>query len=276
MSWQAIAKKDVRDSIRSRTLWAMIGIFLALILLLSWLVTDGSSEGTFLAAAGFTFLLGVLFFVPLAGLLLSVKSIVRERNSGTITLLLSLPHTRGEMLLGKFVGRSIVMIVTVVAGFVPSLLFILVQVDGAPVFELLTFLLAISVFGVMWIGIGIGLSALVDSETQATISGVVIFFLLFLWPFILDQLGIELPDFAARFWLFIIFADLFFLPSVIRNGDFTFPSVVELDQVLVEELEEVAISVAPHMQMWFVLVLVAFWIVLPLGAGYYRFQNSDL
>jgi ABC-2 type transport system permease protein len=276
VSWRAIARKDVRDSIRSRTLWAMIGIFLALILLLSWFATDGSAEGTFLAAAGFTFLLGVLFFVPLAGLLLSVKSIVRERNTGTINLLLSLPHTRGEMLLGKFVGRSIVMAATVVAGFVPALLFILVQVDGAPVFDLVTFLLAISVFGVMWIGIGIGLSALVNSETQATIAGVVIFFVLFLWPFILDQLGINLPNFAARFWVFAIFADLFFLPTVIRDGNFAFPSVVELDEILVEELNDVAISVAPHLQMWFVTVLVVFWIVFPLGAGYYRFTSSDL
>ena len=73
MSWTAIAKKDLQDSIRSRTLWATIGIFLGLILLLSWLFTDGSGEETFIAAAGFTFLIGVLFFIPMAGLLLSVK-----------------------------------------------------------------------------------------------------------------------------------------------------------------------------------------------------------
>ncbi|PSP36921.1 hypothetical protein BRC66_07640 [Halobacteriales archaeon QH_2_66_30] len=171
MSWTAIAKKDLQDSIRSRTLWATIGIFLGLILLLSWLFTDGSGEETFIAAAGFTFLIGVLFFIPMAGLLLSVKSIIRERNSGTINLLLSLPHTRGEMIVGKFVGRSVVMVVTVLAGFLPALLYIFVQADEAGFTQLLTFLFALSVFGVMWVGIGIGLSALVNSETQATIAG---------------------------------------------------------------------------------------------------------
>jgi len=276
MSWLAIAKKDLQDSIRSRTLWATIGIFLALILLLSWLFTDGSGEETFIAAAGFTFLIGVLFFIPMAGLLLSVKSIVRERNTGTINLLLSLPHTRGEMIVGKFVGRSIVMVLTVLAGFLPALLYIFVQVDEAGVVQLLTFLLALSVFGVMWVGIGVGLSALVNSETQATITGVVMFAVLILWPVIFQEAGIDLPSFAERFWLFIIFADLFFLPGRIADGDFTFPSVVEFDEVLVDELNEVAFSVAPHLQMWFVVVLVAFWIIVPIGIGYYRFNSTDL
>ena len=276
MSWKAIAKKDIQDSVRSRVLWAMIGLFLGIILLLTWLVDPGSGEGTFLAATGFTFILGILFFVPMAGLMLSVKSIVRERNTGTINILLSLPHTRGEMVLGKFVGRSVVMVLTVIAGFLPALLFIAVQTDGAPVFELFSFLFAISLFGVMWVGIGIGLSTLVNSETQATISGVFIFFLLFLWPVILDQIGITLPDFGARFWLFTIFADLFFFLPVLKEGEFTYPSVVEFDDVFINEINDVAYSVAPQMQMWFVFVLVALWIAVPLGIGYYRFRSTDL
>lgn len=276
MSWVAIAKKDVRDSIRSRMLWATIGIFLALILLLSWLVTDGSNEGTFLAAAGFTFILGILFFVPMAGLLLSVKSIVRERNTGTINLLLSLPHTRGEMIVGKFVGRSIVMIITVLAGFLPALIYVALQTDGTPVFQIISFLFAISLFGVMWVGIGIGLSSLVNSETQATITGVVVFFVLYLWPIIFDQLSVEIPGFAQRFWLFIIFADLAFFPTAVREVGFTFPSVVELDEVVLDELGEVTFSVAPHLQMWFVYVLVAFWVAIPLLIGYARFRSTDL
>jgi ABC-2 type transport system permease protein len=276
MSWKAIAKKDVQDSIRSKMLWAMIGLFLAVILVLSWLVVDGSGEDTFLAAAGFTFILGILFFVPIAGLLLSVKSIVRERNTGTINLLLSLPHTRRDMVVGKFVGRSIVMVVTVLAGFLPALLYILVQSEGVPVFELFSFLFAACLFGVLWIGIGIGLSALVDSETQATIGGVVLFFVLFLWPLIIEQLGLSLPDFASRFWLFTMFADLFFLLPVFRDGMFTFPSVVKLDEVLLDEISEVSISVAPHMQMWFVSVLLVLFVLVPLVGGYYRFSSADL
>lgn len=276
MSWQAIAKKDVRDSIRSRTLWAMIGIFLGLILLISWLFTDGSGEGTFLAAAGFTFILGVLFFVPLAGLLLSVKSIVRERNTGTINLLLSLPHTRGEMIVGKFVGRSVVMILTVLAGFLPALIYVVIQADGVPLFQLGSFLLALCLFGVMWIGIGIGLSALVNSETQATIGGVLIFFVLYLWPQILNALELEIPSFVERFWLFIIFADLAFFPTALREIGFTFPSVVELDDVFVDEFNELGFSVGPHLQMWFVYLLLAFWVAVPILIGYARFRSTDI
>ena len=168
------------------------------------------------------------------------------------------------------------MVVTVLAGFLPALFYIFVSVDEAGFVQLLTFLFALSVFGIMWVGIGIGLSALVNSETQATIAGVVMFAVLILWPVIFQEAGIDLPSFAQRFWLFIIFADLFFLPGRITDGDFTFPSVVEFDGVLLEELNDVAISVAPHLQMWFVVVLVAFWIILPIGIGYYRFSTTDL
>jgi ABC-2 type transport system permease protein len=278
MSWTAIAKKDVQDSIRSRILWGMIGFFLIVVLLLSWLVVDtsGSGEDTLLAAAGFTFILGILFFIPIAGLLLSVKSVVRERNTGTINLLLSLPHTRRDMIVGKFVGRSIVMGVTVLAGFLPALLYILVQSDGFPVLDLGWFLVVACLFGVLWIGIGVGLSALVDTETQATIGGVILFFVLFLWPVIIEQLGLTLPDFASRFWLFTMFSDLFLLFSVFRDGMFTYPSVVKLDEVIQEEIADVSISVAPHMQMWFVFVLLALFVIVPLVAGYYRFNSADL
>lgn len=276
MSWVAIARKDVQDSIRSRGLWGVIALFLGGILVLSWLADTGGTDETLLAAAGFTFFLGGLFFIPIVGLLISVKSIVRERESGTINLLLALPHTRGEMLLGKFVGRSIVMVIVVIVGFLPSLLYILVQSPGNPVLELFGLLFAASLIGIMWVGLGVALSALVNSETQATIGGVGVFFLLYLWPFIIDQLGVSTPDFVDRFWLLILFSDLGFLLPVFREGEFGFPSVIQLDEVILDEISGAGLSADIHMQMWFALVILALFVVVPLALGYWRFSQRDL
>lgn len=44
--------------------------------------------------------------LPLGVLLLSYRSIVGERNSGSLKFLLGLPLTRGDILLGKIVGRT--------------------------------------------------------------------------------------------------------------------------------------------------------------------------
>jgi ABC-2 type transport system permease protein len=275
MSWQAIAKKDIQDSIRSRGLWGLIALFLVLIGLLTWLTMPDnlSSEDSFLAAAGLTFILGLLFFVPLSGLFLSVKSIVRERESGTINLLLSLPHSRSDMVIGKFLGRSTVMTVTVLAGFLPSLLFILIQVDEAAITDVLSFMVAVVLFGIMFVGIGVGFSALVNSETQATIAGVGLFFLLFLWLPIINNLGLDLPTFFERFYLLFMFADML---TVLTEGGLTEPSVVKIGDGVFQSGTGTTESVAPHLQGWFAFVILALWILVPLAVGYYRFNTTDL
>lgn len=274
MSWQVIAKKDLRDSIRSRGLWGVIAVFLALNLLLAYLIDiDGSDADSLVAAAG-SLILGILFFIPLAGLFLSVKSIARERESGTINLLLSLPHTRGEMVLGKFVGRSAVMSITVLVGFLPVLLYLLFTVDSGGAFELVAFLVAAGLFGLMFIGIGVGLSALVNSETQATLSGVLIFFVLYLWPFIFAILDVDPPDFLNRFYLLTIFGDLVATINGLNDGDLTGPSAA-----LTEDALEAGSSTASPgilMQNWFVVIILALWIAVPLLIGYYRFERTDL
>lgn len=274
MSTLAIAKKDVQDSIRSRMLWGVIGLFLGLVLLLSWLALDGGAE-SFEAAAGLTFLLGILFFVPLAGLMISVKSIVRERESGTINLLLSLPHTRREMVLGKFIGRSIVMSIAVLVGFLPAMLYSMTQVEGFPIFEMTTFLIATVLFGIMFVGIGVGFSALVNTETQATFGSIVIFFLLYLWPFILDNLGLDLPTFVERFWLFNLFFDMWFtLASIREEASMRGSSITEADEFALD----VALGSTAdlHMQLWFAFVILAIWIAVPLLIGAVRFVKMDL
>jgi len=279
MTWQTVAKKDIKDSVRSRGLWGIIVIFLALILVLSWLLSPGGDgDETLLVSAGLSFFLGILFFVPLAGLFISIKSIVREKESGSINLLLSLPHTRLDMVLGKFVGRAVVLTVAILAAFGPASIYLLAIGGGTGVYELFALLLSIIFFGLIFVGVGIGLSALVNSETQALILGVAIFFLLFLWVPILGQLGIDAPDIVARFWLVIMFVDFFLVLLSLNDPDIANASVVRYDDIIVDDgFSSVTIpSQDIWLQHWFVFVILALWIAVPLGIGYYRFKGQDL
>lgn len=274
MSFRAIAKKDIQDSIRSRLLWGVIVTFFLLVFVLSWLVIDSSAQ-SFEAAAGLSFILGILFFVPMAGLMISVKSIIRERETGSINILLSLPHSRAEMVAGKFVGRTAVLSVAIVVGFLPSLLFAATQVEGFPGYEILSFLVATVFFGVLFVGIGVGFSALVNSETQATIGSVIIFFLLYLWPFIIENLGVDLPAFVSRFWLFTLFFDMWFTLLTFRDEASPTGSTIA-------DAEEFALDVTAgtsadiHMQLWFAFVILAIWVAVPLAIGTFRFVRMDL
>lgn len=275
MSTVAIAKKDILDSSRSRALWGVIGLFFAFVLLLTWLVVDDAGD-TLGEAMGMTFVLGFLLFVPLTGLLISVKAIVRERESGTINLLLSLPHTRREMLLGKFIGRSVVMIIAVLVAFLPSLLYGAIQVDGIPIAEVAAILLATMLFGIMFVAIGVGFSALVNSETQATFGSIIVFILLYLWPTIIDLLGIELPTFANRFWLFNLYADILvtLLAPFEDDASATATTAADAEGILLEGMGVASPDI--HMQAWFAFFLLAIWIAVPLIIGGVRFLRMDL
>ena len=270
MSWLAIAKKDFKDSIRSRTLWVIIAVFFVAIGGLTYLTVDnGGNEDALELVAGFTFLLGLFLFIPIAGLLISVKSIVGEREQGTINLLLSLPHSRFDMLVGKFLGRTGVLSAAILVGFIPAVLILLVEVDDAGLGDILPILLVCILIGTMFVGIGVGFSALVDSETQATVGGVAIFFLLYLWPFIIDEVfdlfGSSLPTFGERFWLVILFEDM--LQALAPDGE----GMTAASAVVFTETDP-----ALYMQNWFAFVILAGWVLVPLVIGYLRFNRSDL
>lgn len=284
MSWQAIAKKDFQDSVRSKVLWGIIVLFGLLIGGIAYLVVDSglgeANQNVAEALITSVFGLIVLFFVPITGLFISIKSVVRERESGTINLLLSLPHTRGEVIFGKFVGRAAVITVTIVLGFIPALALLLLQTNlSAGV--LIAFLFVTILFGLMFVGIGVGFSALFNSETQGTVGGIVIFFGLYLWQtitnLVLSLVDYELPEFTNRFGLGQMFRDMFGALSPTGRGAGA-PSSVTSSRVPSQNGFEVVYpdSVAFYMQNWFVFVILVLWIVVPLAIGYARFSQIDL
>ncbi|MFB6217602.1 MAG: ABC transporter permease subunit, partial [Halobacteriaceae archaeon] len=124
MTWDVVARKEFRDAVRSRWLWALTVVFVlftAGAALLFALVSGGGGQ----QAQGLTSL-GLLGFllspagllVPIIGLVVSYKAVAGERDSGSLKLLLGLPHSRLDVLLGKVVGRGAVVGVAVVTGFV--------------------------------------------------------------------------------------------------------------------------------------------------------------
>jgi hypothetical protein len=59
----------------------------------------------------------VIYLIPLIALLLGFDAIVGERERGSLDLLLSLPITRLELLLGKYLGLAAALTLSTLAGF---------------------------------------------------------------------------------------------------------------------------------------------------------------
>ncbi|NIB98207.1 ABC transporter permease [Halobacterium sp. R2-5] len=173
MSWAAIAKKDFQDAARSKALWALTALFVLFMAGAAYVYTllQSGGQGGELEALGLIFLLltPVTWLIPLTALVMSHKAIAGEVESGSAKFLLSLPHSRRDAVVGKVVGRSAVMTVSIVVGLVVAAVVTFVLYDtfdfGAYVgFSALTVLL-----GVLYTAIGVGLSATTKSTGRATI-----------------------------------------------------------------------------------------------------------
>lgn len=288
MSVQAVVKKDFRDGMRSKLLWALVALYFVVLSGWAYVVSSGVDEvpeGTdILSALGTPALVVLLLFVPTTALAVSIKSIVRERELGSLKVLLSLPHTRAEVLAGKFVGRAGLLALAILAGFLPAGLILLLRVDGLSAGNYLVFVLLTVLFGVAFLAVGLGLSALLRTETRATVAGVSAFFLLLLWNwlfgFVNDRL--ELLDGAAvifvrRFNLLYVFMDLFttLAPSSERGATEATTAQLTPPQV-VAEAGLLDGDPAFYLQSWFAVVILALWIAVPLLVGYYRFETAAL
>lgn len=114
-----VARKEFWDRLRNRWIVAVAGIFTVFALVIAYF---GAAQG---GAVGFqrmdltiTSLVSlVIYLVPLIALLLGYDAVVGERERGSLDLLLSQPLTRGELLLGKYLGLASALAVSTIAGF---------------------------------------------------------------------------------------------------------------------------------------------------------------
>lgn len=283
MSWQVVAKKDFRDAVRSRAFLGLSAIFLLLVVGIA--VLYGSLDEIGEAdpdALGLIFFVAssIGLFVSVAAIVVCYRAIAGERDSGSVKLLLSLPHTRLDVLLGKLVGRTAVLAVPVVVALLVGMgIGMALLGDVAPVATLLFGLVAL-VFALAYASIMVGLSATSGSTTR--VAALAIGFLVlveFLWDVVVLGLayvagGFQFPGSAADFpgWVFavsqlqpssaFVTALVAVVPDAPQQGTGAVPAAGQLDGLLATP--------------WVAFLALLLWIVLPFAVGYRRFRQADL
>jgi len=114
-----LTRKEMTDARRNRWFILYTVIFAGLSLGLSWLGLSGLG-GYGLSGFGRTtasMINLVLLIVPLMGLTLGAISLAGERERGTLLYVLAQPVSRMEVLLGKFSGVGISLLIALVLGF---------------------------------------------------------------------------------------------------------------------------------------------------------------
>ena len=115
-----IASKEFRDRLRNRWVLAVALVFAIFSLVIAY--AGGAQQGTVgIRSIEFTItslVSLVIYLVPLIALLLGFDAIVGERERGSLDLLLALPITRGELLIGKYLGLALALTLAMLVGLV--------------------------------------------------------------------------------------------------------------------------------------------------------------
>lgn len=163
---QAIVREDIRHALQN---WVVMGGIVVTVLLVGpslWQGLDPSSVSTTteeLAEISDTFSLPVLAL----GIAVGYRAVVGERENGTARLLLGLPATRRDLVVGKVFSRVVIAVLTLI----PLLLFVeillVVRFGSAYLPEFLALGGWALTYAVVWTSAVVGISATVKSRYRA-------------------------------------------------------------------------------------------------------------
>lgn len=280
MSWQTIVRKEFSDAARSLVLWIVSVVFVLFSILMvgSYIVFEeefgppDADPGTALDAMIFV-LSPIALIAPIIALVVGYKAIVGERESGSLKVLLSLPHTRWDVMFGKLVGRTLVVAVPLLLALIIMGGLITAFVDPIGVVDYLIILVLSIVLAAVFVAIAVAISGATRSSTVAgaAMFGVYLLFIVF-WDIL--ELGllylvegtINVGQNPPGWFLFVdmlspdgayLAAARGFLPDVDLMAGMNVPDVWYLSE-------------------WIALFILLFWLVVPFAIGYRRFRESDL
>jgi len=171
-----IAKKEIMDNIRNKWILFMTGVFAFLTLIISYFGSFGEGwQALGLTIAGMMSL--VQYLIPIIALMLSYGAIVGEIEKGSMSAFLSLPVKRFEIIIGKFVGLSSVLALSLLAGFGIAGIIIGYNVGEINIFEYGVFLISSIILGMVFICLGLFASSFF--KRRSTSMGMAVFFWFF-------------------------------------------------------------------------------------------------
>lgn len=283
MSYVVVAKKEFNDSVRSNVLIGLMALFVlfagGFTYLFSRVPGILGSEGGSVSTPALITAMGTAadLLVPLIGLIVGYKSIVGERTSGSLNLLLNLPHTRRDVVLGKLLGRTAVVVVAIFVGFAAAGGIGLAFYDEFAIGAFLLFTLITILLGFVFVAIAIAFSSAVRSTTRALAGAIGLFLLFrFIWGLVLEILwaashnfNVDLLAAKSDVPAWFRFASAINPITAYDNAARAVIGVLPTNPIFVQ-------SGAIYAQDWFGFAMLAFWFLVPLTLGYLRFNSTDL
>lgn len=273
-----IARTDFADAARSKLLWGAVLVLLVVAVPDYLRMTGGDLLET--PTRGVRFIPQVLvYFVAPIALITAHRAVVGERESGSLRVLFGHPVTRGDVVLGKLLGRTALVASILLVTMAGLAVVTVVQYGRLPVASFVAVSGYVVLYGAVWTAIVVGISAGTATRLRAITVGLALF--LFFGPFQLWN-RLALPLFA------LAFTGRPSLSGIDPLRPSTWPSwyeyVLRLNPMenfvqgrftVVGLVDPSSGGANPSLFLAGIAALLL-WATVPLAVGYWRFQRADL
>jgi len=271
IEWQqvgAIAAKEFRDRIRNRWVLAITLVFTVFALVISYFgaASQGSVGLQGIEATIASLVSLVIYLLPLIALILGFDAIVGERERGSLDLLLSMPITRFELLLGKYLGLAAALTSSTVIGFGLVGIIIGLNLPLDALYQYVGFMLSSVLLGLVFLSLAVTVSVFTQDRTRA--SGIAIalwfFFVLVFDLLLLGALVLSGGQVMGALFPYLLLlnpADVFRILNIFGQDDLR--TMYGLSSVFPAALANPA----------YLGAIMSAWIILPLGLAAWRFRQ---
>jgi ABC-2 type transport system permease protein len=271
-----VARNDFRDVRRSKLLWGVMAIYVAFTALIVY--AEGTAETPDLAQAVFNQFFMTTLLLPLVAIAGSYLAIAGERESKTIAFLLSQPTSRGAVVAGKFLSRSLLIVGSLLVAFLVSGVIAIVMYPSLELEVSGAFVVLSIVFVGAYVGPSIAISAASETRSRA-IAGAGAFY-------VLTDVLIVFGDFSLIGALRFLFDETLGLELGQHFYDFVFnltPAGSHLNTMYFIFDPNTYAQLPPrdpgqpfYLEPWFSVLILLAWAVVPLALGFWRFRNAEL
>lgn len=293
-TWVTIAGKEIAELARSWQPYVLLAVFGVVITIgslgpvLSTMNRRGPVE-TLTAGAGLirvSSFVGV--FLPLVILIGVHAAVVGGRQRGSLRLLLGLPVSRRDVLLGTLLGWGAVYEASLLAGLAVSGVAMYAFYDTMSVIDYLGFSIGVLLFGAIFVSMGIGISAAVRTRGRAVGLAVSMFAVVtFLWQELLallealtgasPQINITAPNIAPGWYVFLHRLKPENAWRLVMT-EWVVPVLDAHEQgASVYYISYTTSGSEPfYLDTWFLAGVLIAWGIVPLLIGYVRFQVAEI
>ena len=262
-----IAGKEFWDRIRNRWILAVALVFTVFALAIAYF--GGAQQG----AVGFrsieftiaSLVSLVIYLIPLIALILGFDAIVGERERGSLDLLLSMPITRFELLLGKYLGLAAALAFSTLAGFGLVAVVLSTQLDLGALLHYFGFMISSVLLGMAFLSLAVMVSVFAADRTRASGMAIALwfFFVLVFDLLLLGALVITGGSYGGEIFPYLLLAnpaDVFRVLNIFTLND-------------VRTLYGLATVFPPALaNPWLLGLVMLAWIAAPLGIATWRFR----